>query len=183
MEKAKKAPSQVLKLTVILFLVSAITSGVLGFTNQLTEERIAEQKRLKTAMAYNAVLPYDGDYTPVEDFDSEMYPTVDSISKAGDAGYVVELTFSGAQGSITAAVGVDNNNTVTGVSIIGHSETPSLGARITEDSFRDMFVGETEGVALTKSGGNIEAITSATISSQAVVDAVNTAIEVVKDLG
>ena len=183
MTETKKSSNQIVKLAVILFLVSAITSGVLGLVNMLTKDKIAEQNAIATAKAYNEVLPYDGEYEPVEGYDTEEFDTVDSISKAGDAGYVVELTFSGAQGYITAAVGIDNNDTVTGVSVISHGETPSLGSRITESDFRDMFVGAAEGVALSKNGGTIEAITSATISSQAMVDATNTAIAAVKSLG
>lgn len=183
MTQTKKSSNQIVRLALILFLVSAITSGILGLVNMLTKDKIAEQERAATAKAYNEVLPYDGEYEEITDFDAEAFETVDKISKAGDTGYVVELTVSGAQGSITAAVGVDNSGTVTGVSVITHAETPSLGARITEEGFREMFVGATEGVALSKSGGTIEALTSATISSQAMVDATNTAIVAVKSLG
>lgn len=183
MTKTKKSSNQIVKLALILFLVSAITAGILGFVNLLTKDKIDEQNRAATAKAYNEVLPYDGEYEPVMNYGAETAPIVDKISKAGDTGYVVELTFSGAQGYITAAVGVDINGTVTGVSVISHGETPSLGSRITESTFRDMFVGVTAGVALSKNGGSVEAITSATISSQAMIDAVNAAISAVSSLG
>ena len=55
--KKAKGGSQIVKLAVILFLVSAITSGVLGLVNMFTKDIIAEQQRLKTEAAYNAVLP------------------------------------------------------------------------------------------------------------------------------
>ena len=83
---------KILKLTVILFIVCAIVAGVLGVTNALTKDRIAEQNRLKTEKAYSAVLEADG-YDAVA-FDAAAFPTVDSISKAGDVGHVVETTFS-----------------------------------------------------------------------------------------
>lgn len=182
MTETKKSPNQIVKLALILFLVCAVVAGVLGVVNMFTKDRIAEQKRLATAMAYNEVLPWDGEYVGVK-FDEKAFPTVDSVSQAGDKGYVVELTFSGAQGNITAAVGVDTDCAVTGVSIISDSETPSLGKRINEEDWRAQFVGATAGVALVKNGGTIEAITSATISSTAVTDAVNTAIDLVAGLG
>ncbi|NLC72870.1 MAG: RnfABCDGE type electron transport complex subunit G [Ruminococcaceae bacterium] len=183
MKEKKKSKSQILRLTLILFLVSALTSGVLGYTNSLTADRIKEQKQQATAKAYNEVLPFEGDYVEVTEFDKASFPTVDTISKAGEEGYVVEMTFSGAQGNITAVVGVDSSHKATGVSVISHSETPSLGARITEEGFRAKFVGAEEGTALKNAGGTIEAITSATISSQAIVDSVNTAIAAVVALG
>ena len=177
---------KILKLTVILFIVCAIVAGVLGVINELTKDRIAEQNRLKTEKAYAAVLKADS-YEAVE-FDSAAWPTVDSISKAGDAGHVVETTFSGAQGSITMAVGVDADLKVTGISIIKHAETAGLGAvaASTNDkgvAFRAQFVGEDKNVAITKAGGNIEAISGATITSRAVAQAAANAVCAVEALG
>ena len=101
--KKAKGGSQIVKLAVILFLVSAITSGVLGLVNMFTKDIIAEQQRLKTEAAYNAVLPSESGYTTIEfDPDDPAFANVDALSAAGDNGWVVELTFSGAQGSITA---------------------------------------------------------------------------------
>lgn len=180
--KKTKGGNQIVRLAVILFIVSAITSGVLGLVNMFTKDIIAEQQRLKTEAAYNAVLPYDGGYTEVN-FDKEAWPTVNTISAAGDEGWVVELSFSGAQSTITAAFGVSSDYTITGVSVIDHAETSGLGAKITETSFTDQFIGQTEGMAVTKDGGTIDAITAATISSRAMANAGNTAIEAVKALG
>ena len=176
---------KILKLTVILFIVCAIVAGVLGVVNELTKDRIAEQNRLKTEKAYAAVLEADS-YEAVE-FDAAAWPTIDSISKAGDAGHVVETTFSGAQGSITMAVGVDTELKITGISIIKHAETAGLGAvaASTNDkgvAFRSQFVGEDANVAITKAGGNINAITGATITSRAVAQAAANAVCAVEAL-
>lgn len=176
---------KILKLTVILFIVCAIVAGVLGVVNEFTKDRIAEQNRLKTEKAYAAVLVADS-YEAV-DFDAAAWPTIDSISKAGDAGHVVETTFSGAQGSITMAVGVDTDLKITGISIIKHAETAGLGAvaASTNDkgvAFRSQFVGEDANVAITKAGGNINAITGATITSRAVAQAAANAVCAVEAL-
>ena len=116
-------------------------------------------------------------------FDETAFPTVDSIVAAGDTGWVVELTFSGAQGSITAAFGVSSDYIITGASVIDHAETSGLGAKITEQSFTDSFIGQGEGMAVTKDGGTIDTITAATISSRAMANAANTAIAAVQSLG
>ena len=145
MTATKKAPNQIIRLALILFVVSAITSGVLGLVNYFTKDIIAEREREKTAAAYQAVLPYDGEYETVA-FDEDAWETVNAISRAGDEGWVVELTFSGAQSSITAAFGVSAADySITGASVIDHAETSGLGAKITEPEFTDSFIGQDRG--------------------------------------
>ena len=72
---------------------------------------------------------------------------------------------------------------ITGASVIDHAETSGLGAKITEDDFLASLVGQTEGMAVTKDGGTVNAITAATISSRAMADAGNMAIAACKALG
>ena len=111
--------------------------------------------------------------------------TIKKISSADNGvGHVVETTFSGAQGSITMAVGVDSEGKCAGISIIKHSETSGLGevAASSSDrgvSFRKSFIGKDETITI----NDIDAITGATITSKAVTGAVATAIEAVKSLG
>ena len=182
--KKAKGGSLIVKLAVILFLVSAITSGVLGLVNMFTKDIIAEQQRLKTEAAYNAVLPSESGYTTIEfDPDDPAFANVDALSAAGDNGWVVELTFSSAQGSITAAFGVGSDYVITGASVIDHAETSGLGAKITEESFLESLVGQSEGMAVTKDGGTVDSITAATISSRAMANAANAAIAACKALG
>ena len=179
--------NKILKLTFILFLICAITAGILGVVNALTEERIYIQKNAKTFEAYAAVLDSES-YAPV-DFDKAAFPSVESINEASNgAGYVVVSTFSGAQGNITMAVGVDTDYKCTGISIIEHSETSGLGANAASASeigqnFRARFVGQDESIALTKAGGTIDALAGATITSRAVTEATATSIAAVKSLG
>ena len=178
--------NKIVKLTVVLFLVCAIVAGVLGGVNLITKDRIAEQDRIKTAKAYSAVLEAS-DYTDV-DYDQATFTTIDRIVKADDKGYVVTTTFSGAQGSITMAVGVDNDMKCTGISIISHAETSGLGAKAAAasengDWWRGQFVGTGDDVALTKYGGTIDSITAATITSNAVAGAVAESIKAVESLG
>ena len=178
---------KILKLTFILFLVCALTAGILGVVNELTSERIAEQTRIKTEKAYASVLASDG-YEEVE-FDKAAFPSINSINKCSNgAGYVVTTTFSGAQGKIKMAVGVDNDYKCTGISIISHSETSGLGANAASSSeigvnFRAQFVGQGEDIALSKAGGEIDALTGATITSKQVTKATATAIAAVESLG
>jgi electron transport complex protein RnfG len=179
--------NKILKLTIVLFLVCAIVAGILGVVNELTADTIAEQNRLKTEKAYAAVLESDG-YEDI-DFDNTNFPTVTNISECTNgAGYVVTTTFTGAQGTITMAVGVSTDYKCTGISIISHSETSGLGANAASSAevgvnWRAQFVGEDDTIALAKSGGNIDALSGATITSRSVTNATATAIKAVESLG
>ena len=170
--------NKIVKLTLILFLVCAIVAGILGGINELTKGPIAEQKAIKTAKAYAAVLASDG-YEPVDSAKYSEDPTIDAVEKASNgSGYVVQTTFSGAQGSITMVVGVDNDYKCTGISIISHSEIAASSSERGEQ-FRDSFIGQDDTITV----DDIDALTGATITSKAVADAVANAINVVESLG
>jgi electron transport complex protein RnfG len=88
-------------------------------------------------------------------------------------GYAFKASGSGYGGNIDILVGLDNNFGIKGISILSQTETPGVGARITESSFTDQFKGlSVSDIALKSEGGKIDAITGATISSRAVVDAI-----------
>ena len=178
--------NKIVKLALVLFAVSAIVAGVLGVVNELTYPVIDAQKQAKTAEAFSAVLKADR-FDEIE-FDNPDFPTVLTVHKAEGAGYVVTSKFSGAQGNITLAVGVDSDYKCSGISVIEHSETSGLGANAASTGevgvkFRAQFVGEDENIALSKVGGNIDALTGATITSRAITGAVAESIRVVKSLG
>ena len=180
--------NKIVKLAFVLFLICAVTAGILGVVNALTFERIDFITHQKEYEAYAAVLPSESGYEEVE-FDKTAFPTVDSINKSNDGnGYVVTSTFSGAQGSITMACGVSNDLLCTGISIIEHSETSGLGAVAASSSaageaFRAQFVGQDGNIALSKAGGSIDALAGATITSTAVTNATANSIACVAALG
>ncbi|MBR3175390.1 MAG: FMN-binding protein [Oscillospiraceae bacterium] len=180
--------NKVTKLALVLLLICAVTAGILGVVNALTFKQIAYNKMMKQISAFSAVLPSESGYTEVS-FDGRAFPTVDSINQSNDGnGYVVTSTFSGAQGNITMACGVDNELKCTGISIIEHKETSGLGAVAASTSkkgvaFREQFIGQGADIALTKAGGTIDALAGATITSTAVTNATATSIAAVAALG
>ncbi len=178
--------NKILKLALVLLAVSAVVAGVLGVINELTYPVIDAQKQAKTAEAFASILQAER-YDEIE-FENPDFPTVLTVHKAGDEGYVVTSKFSGAQGNITMAVGVDNDHKCTGISIIEHAETSGLGANAASTGevgvkFREQFVGQDESIALSNAGGSIDALTGATITSRAVTEAVAMSIQAVKTLG
>ena len=180
--------NKIVRLALVLFAICAVTAGILGVVNALTFERIDQITHQKEYEAYAAVLGSESGYTPVE-FDKAAFPTVDSVNRSNDGnGHVVVSTFSGAQGSITMAIGVDNDLKCSGISIIEHSETSGLGAVAASTSaageaFRAQFVGQDQSIALSKAGGSVDALAGATITSSAVTDATANSIACVASLG
>ena len=179
MTETKKSPSM-LRLIVVLFVIAVVVAFLLGFVNYITADRIAEIKEAKTNDAVREVLSADT-YDEIEYTGGNQ--SVNKIYAAGDAGYVVNVTTSGFGGAIDMVVGVDTSGTVTGISIIDMSETSGLGDNAIRDTFRDQFIGATDTLAVSKDGGTIDALTGATITSRAVTDGVNIAMEAVKTLG
>ncbi len=166
----------ILKLAFILLLITAVVAGLLGLVNRLTADKIAENTAKKANEAMQAVLP------------SASYEKLE-VSKEGIAeayksenGFVVRLNANGFGGAIDMMVGVNSDGTVTGISVISHSETASLGAECTREDWRSQFVGTAGDLEVTKDGGTIDALTGATVTSRAVTEAVNRAVEFVKEV-
>ena len=166
----------ILKLAGILLLISALVAGLLGFVNQLTEEKIADNTTQKANAAMQTVLP-SSSYEKLEVSDkrvTELY--------RGEGGYVVRLNASGFGGNIDLMVGVSQEGTVTGVSVISHSETASLGAECVREDWHSQFIGAQGELKVTKDGGTIDALTGATVTSRGVTAAVELALEIVKEV-
>lgn len=176
MKKKEAGPAQ---LVITLFAISAICAVLLGLVNSITSGPIQAAKEAKTQAAMEAVLSADA-YEKVEYTGGD--PLVTAVYKAGDAGYVVQVAPSGFGGNLDVMVGVGADGTCTGVSIISHAETSGLGANATKEDFRNQFVGKSN-VAVTKDGGEIAALTGATITSRAICNGVNAAIAAAGSLG
>lgn len=173
-----------IKPAVILLAISAVVALVLGCISLGTAGRIENLAEQKMNDAMQAVLPAES-YTAVADVSG--LESIDAIYQAGTAGWIVQVTESGSQGAITMMVGVDRAYVCTGISITSHSETAGLGAIAAQtsdkgDAFRAQFVGKSGTVAVTKAGGDIDAIAGATITSSAVCQGVTDALEACRAL-
>lgn len=171
----------ILRLTLTLLLITAVVASLLGLVNYLTADAIAEHTAQKARAAMEQVLKADN-YEPLALTEAQTGQGVTEAWQAGDAGYVVRLQANGFGGAIDLMVGVDAEGRVTGIAIISHSETASLGANCTREDFRSQFTGRFGLLAVAKDGGDIEALTGATVTSRAVTQAVNTALAFVKEV-
>ena len=180
--KTESTVKYVLRLALTLLAITAVVAAALAGVNSITAPAIAELNAKKTQEAIELVLPGGGD--------AVEFPATDLVSKvyASDTGYAVEVTPGGFDNTITMMVGVDKAGSVLGISIISHTETAGLGAVAAAgtpagEAFRNEFVGASGSVSVTKDGGEVEAITGATITSRAVCAGVNAALECVAQMG
>lgn len=169
---------EAIKLVLTLGLVTAISGGVLGLFYNYTMPIVeARQMTEMIEKGFKGVLPEAHTFSPVENGQggkpegvTEIYEGLDEGGKR--IGIAFEAVGRGFEGSITMAIGVDpDTQTVVGVKILSHTETPGMGDRIEEDSFINQFQQKSLGDPFIV-GNDIDGITAATISSTAVAGTV-----------
>lgn len=174
----------IIKNTLILFAITVVAGLLLSLVHSVTAAPIAAQKIIQRDTALNTVLP-DSQFEELEVQDKEKYPNIVAVFAAKDQqgnakGYAFMLTGKGYGGAITLVAGFDADRQISGIDIVSHSETPGLGANADNDKFKQTFVGKkVEPLHIAKGssqGQDIDAISGATITSVAVVGAVNEAI-------
>ena len=169
---------KILQLILSLTLISAVCAAVLAIVNNATKERIANLATLKANNAARAVLPASVKaIEPVKDpADASLTAFIGYAddAKTQIAGYAVPgLTAKGYGGNIRLMVGLNPDRTVISYQVLAAAETPGLGSNLTTPAFIARFKDQpAASVKVTKDGGKIEALTSATITSRAVCDAV-----------
>ena len=188
-----------LKDTVILFVITLISGLMLGFVYDLTKEPIRIQKEKAIQRACQTVfaqaesfeiLKYEPTALLTEEL-KEKGVSIGTVFAALDnsgnqVGYVVESTSSeGYGGNITLYTGIAKDGMVNGISILTIAETPGLGMNA-ESVLVPQFNNVPATIfTYTKSGstkdGEIDAISGATITTEAVVGAVNGAVQVVTE--
>ena len=177
-------PNMLLSLTGICLIAGAILAGV----NAFTAGPIAVAKAAALEEAIKAVAP-EFDNKPTEEAYMAVTADGDSLkiypAKKGDetvGGAVESNTLKGFGGEIKVIVGFDLQGTILNYSVLEHAETPGLGAKMQEwfrmDKGQQSILGRAvpaDGLKVAKDGGDVDAITAATISSRAFLNAVNRA--------
>ena len=194
MEKIKEP----LKLGGILGAIARIIAVMLSFVNHITAGPIEAankqviQEGLKKAMPSETELEFvlmEGEIDRDNSYGIEvnnLYIASDGIDAEGNiniVGYLATVLPEGYAGSVETIVGMDSNGVITGVVVTTNmSETPGLGAKAKDGEFAKQFekaVPPEGGFAVKRDGGEIDAITSATITSRAITNGVNAAVEVI----
>ena len=166
----------------ILLIICIIVGAVLGVVNGLTEGPIAQQAIEKANIARQASFSTADSFEAVElSADSGVDSCYAAMVDGQLAGYVAQVTVTGFGGPIEIHVGMDLEQTITGISVggSGFAETPGLGAKAKDEDFTSQFTGLT---IPTQLGEGLDAITGATITSGAVSSGVNKAGYFIRDL-
>lgn len=179
------------KLGLNLLIISAVAALLLALTNSVTASTIAQRNEQANAEARKLVLESAQDFEQVKDVktDNSKGVEVSEIYEAKDAsgntvGYTLKVLPSGYGGTIELMVGIDSaNGQVSGINVVSNSETAGLGAKATNPEFSDQYKGKLlEELSVLKNGTpgdtEIKAISGATITSTAVTNGVDAAIEV-----
>ena len=173
----------VLKPALSLFIIAAITTCLLALAHSLTLEPIANQVKKTQEKAMKTIIPSASGFREIQ---TEKTGNIDRVfeSYSGNEtlGIIVELSPGGYSGDINMMVGIlKAENKIAGMRILKHSETPGLGAlAVKEKFFRKYDNRKLVPLRVTRSSpgeNEIEAITGATITTKAITDAVNEAIE------
>lgn len=183
--KTQSNVTYILRLALTLLVITAVVAVALAGVNSITAPKIEQLNAEKTQQAIEAVLPGGFD-TQITDYTDDTGLVTNVYSGAN--GYAFEVTPAGFDNTITMMVGVDHDGKVLGISIVSHTETSGLGAVAAAstsagESFRGQFVGMSGSVSVTKDGGEVDALTGATITSRAVCTGVNAALACAASLG
>ena len=174
--------STLFNMVMVLFVITLLASAGVGAVHMITEEPIAEARVKATREALKQVLP-EFDETEVLRDTIENLPVTVHTALQGDrvVGYAVEsMTKNGFSGVIRLMVGFAPDGQILNIRVLEQAETPGLGTKMVDagNPLEKSFVGRNPAqmkLGVKKDGGDVDALTAATISSRAYVDAVSRA--------
>lgn len=187
-----KTESTFKNMLLVLLSISLIASFSLGAVYNLTKEPIAKAQQAKKEAAIKQVVPEFDQLEPVSvtPDDGGDPLTINKAMKNGEVvGYAVETyTDKGFGGRILLMVGFLPDGSIVNTAVLKHTETPGLGDKMdaSKSAFPEQFKSKNPEVyklKVKKDGGEVDAITAATITSRAFCDGVQRAYDVVKKEG
>ena len=186
-----KKESSFINMVATLFVVTLIAALSLGGIYNVTKEPIAAAKRAKTLKALKAVMP---EFDTV--FTYKVLPEGASDSLTFNKGYQADQFIGYAIESysnkgydptqIKVMIGFTPTGEIIRTSVIQHKETPGLGTKMSDPKFYTQFEGKNPdsfNLQVKKDGGEVDAITAATITSRAFCDAIILAHTIIKKEG
>lgn len=192
---ASKTESTLRNMILALLAVALISATSLGYIYELTKGPIEQAKLTKKLAAIQLVVPkFTNDpnadmYKVPSDSEGdtlEMYPAYDNDKLVGTA--VKTFSDKGFAKRIYLMVGFLPDGTIQNIRVLEHGETPGLGDKMSKSksNWSDQFNGKNPAeftLKVTKDGGNVDAITAATISSRAYTEAVDRAYKAYMEKG
>ncbi|MEG2178124.1 MAG: RnfABCDGE type electron transport complex subunit G [Bacteroidales bacterium] len=181
---SEKKESSFLNMFVSLTLICVLSGAILAGAYLLTKDKIASAASGKAEAAIRLVLPeFDKVEEKVVEVNGEKI--VCSLAYKSDVmvGIAVQSTTKkGYGGEFKIMAGLLPSGEIHKIKVLKHGETPGLGAKIETDVFLNQFQGKNPAnykLQVKKDGGDVDAVSAATISSRAFCDALNKAYQVV----
>ncbi|MHB1483579.1 MAG: RnfABCDGE type electron transport complex subunit G [Saccharofermentanales bacterium] len=177
----------------ILFVIALVVTAALASANEVTKDIIIKQAKIDQDNARLEVFPSAVSFADISgEYISDATPKITSVFTALDGnsdviGLVVISAAKGYSGDVTIMSGISLDRKVSGIKVISDNETPGLGKKIADEPFTRRFLNKKSGLlfSLKETGedvNKIDAITGVTISSTAMVNALNLAIEFSSDV-
>jgi electron transport complex protein RnfG len=183
----KKLESTFINMLISLTLVALVASVSLAYMNELTIGPKEAARKLKKLNAIKSVLPDITNDPFTEKMSFAVEGEKDSLdfypgkNEAGMAGVAISTyTNKGYSGLIRLMVGFNMEGNIHNIAVLEQKETPGLGTKITTESYVAQYLGKNPGtykMTPTKDGGEVNAITGATITTRAFNDAVQRAYD------
>lgn len=173
------------KLAITLLVITGVAALLLSVVYSVTKPTIDARAEQTKKESMSAVMADATEFTEVAYTEREGVLSVNAAYNGTElVGYCVQVGPSGFGGVIQMMVGVSTDGSVTGVSILSHSETSGLGTQAMTPEFLGQYVGAT-GTLTVKTGAatDIDHISGATISSTAITNGVNTALAFIAEGG
>lgn len=173
--------------TVTLCLICAVVTAALAVTNAVTKDKIAGLQSENQSEAMARVLPADDYKAKKAELDGQQITYYIAKKSGQTAGAVYVTAAKGYGGDVSVMTAVTPDGTIAAVEILSAAdETPGLGQNATNPAFAEQFAGKSGQVGVAKSGAGeneINALTGATITSNAVARAVNDALRLFEKEG
>lgn len=167
--------NKVFKPIVVLCVICIVITGALAATNSATAPVIAEAKAEAERLARTELLPEADDFAPVEGIEVENVSDVYAANNG--AGYVITSTSKGYGGTITVMSAFSPDGKIKQIKITEAAETPGFGSNVTDNkSYWERYAG-LDGTKQLVLGQDVDGWSGATISSKALLRAMNSAIE------
>ncbi len=161
-----------------LLLICAIVAAIMALIYQLTLPKYEENLQETKNAAVSEIFGMEGLRCEEIYTDGESGAVVYSVYKDTLVGYCVESAAPGFGGDLSVMVGYLPEGSILGVSVVAMSETPGLGSKVGEAAYLEGYRGNRGELTL---GEDVDAVSGATISSKALLSAVNQATEAMKE--
>jgi len=176
----------IIKPGLVLLVITMVAGLGLSVVYAVTREPVAQRMAESVELALGRIFPEGGSPLEVPGFEpgDEIF-SLEGVQRDGQlVGYAVGSRYMGFGGVIYLLVGIDLDGAVTGIDVLRHSETPGFGGNLTQPHFIEQFPGKYGHLFFIPAGSDVEytasdeivALTSATNTTRAVIQAVNNAL-------